>query len=159
MSDRINIDAGARTLGELSAWSKPGDSGPVLDFEQPARLKTILGRHLEKRLVVRLELDADRRSNQANKYLWGGVYADILQGLREMYAEGTERCPFQRAEDVHSAMKYLVLGEDVFKVGETEIRREVRTNVMTSEQFSKYVSRVKEIAAERWKIYVREPGE
>jgi hypothetical protein len=160
MSDRINIDAGPRVLGELVAWSKPGDSGPWLDFEQPARLKTLLAKHLEQQLIVTVELAKDRRSNQANRYLWA-CYREILIGVRAEYALKHEDCPWSEEEQVHEAMKHLILGEDVELVDVLGVRtlKKPSTKRLDSAQFSQYVTRVKNIAAEKWGIYCPEAGE
>lgn len=158
MTDTINIDQGERRLAVLSAWSKSGEDGPYLDFESPGRLKTVLARHPEKRLTVTLALDLDRRSNEANRYLWGVVYQEILTEIRGRYEEQGDACPWKRPEDVHRAMKYIILGDVEEDVLGVKIVHETPTRTMTTAQFSAFVERVKAIAAERWSIYVSEPG-
>lgn len=160
MKDRINIDAGARVLGQLTAWSKPSDSGPVLDFEQPARLKTMLAKCLEQRLVVTIEREKDRRSNQANRYLWA-CYREILSELSQVFVEKGLTCPWHDLEEVHEAFKYMILGEDVEEIDVlgVKVRSKPGTRYMDSGQFSAYVSKVKEIAASKWGIYCPEAGE
>ena len=153
MKDRVNLDGGERRLAVLSAWAKDG----ALDFESPGRLKTTLVRCEGKRLTVTLALDQDKRSNEANNYAFGVVYPEILTELREKAFREGWTVPWKKAEDVHVAMKYLILGEVEEEIGGVKVMRETPTRTMTTAEYHSYIERVKAFAAEKWGIYVSDP--
>lgn len=161
----------------MSTQSIDIDSKPEIHIELPARvvlvdLKPHLlpgegteGRWLASlaRFVGDVTLTLSRkkrtRSTEANAYLWGVVYEDILQGLRAIAQDAGERCPFADRDELHDAMKYLRLGVEVLNVNGVTIERPHPTRSMDSKEFTAYVDWLKKMAAERWRIYVREPGE
>lgn len=133
---------------------------PALVPESPSEWLAMLGRYAGKRVTVEVKPERKHRSATANAYLWGVVYPDVLAGLRELAFAAGEECPLKDAESLHSAMKYLLLGKVVRTLpGGVTVEDEAETKHMSSEAFGEFVSQVKSLAASRWGIYVREPGE
>lgn len=103
-------------------------------------------------IVVTVEPAEARRSNQANRYLWGVIYKEI-----ERYTE-------QSKEDIHDEMCARFTTETISYVNpttgemvETEVTR--RTSGMTVARFHKFVEDVKLFAQEFFGLTFEEPNE
>lgn len=164
MTDPIDLDARPLLTETVPVRFRRGENGrPVMEPADPSRWLSMLARILGKAESVEATATFSRakrtRSLAANAYLWAVVYPDILEGLRRVAQDAGERCPFADVEELHEAMKYVLLGVEVLRVGGVTVERPSTTRVMDSTSFSLFVSGVKRLAAERWSIYVREPGE
>lgn len=144
----------------FTARVQAGEGGrPALVPDSPADWLALLSRRVGKRVTVEIR-SAERRSNTANAYLFGPVYDDILAGLRAIAFDAGGVPPITTKAQLHSAMKFLILGKRVMTLpGGVEIEEDAETKGMDSTTFSEFIAQVKQIAAAKWHIYVREPGE
>lgn len=104
----------------------------------------------DKRWRVSVEPYAKKRSDSANRYLWGVVYPTIL---REAHLDGWQ------AEEVHEWCLGTVYGwETVEGLGRKRVRPIRRSSKLTTTEFKDYVERVQQIFAEKG-IYIPDPNE
>jgi hypothetical protein len=141
---------------DLEAKVELHEGKPRLVPESWSRWHTALGREVGRRVTVSITRHRMRRSAQANRYLWGVVYRELLQELRILAQDSGERCPFEDEQQLHDAMKYLFLGTEPVSIGGVEIQRPATTTTLDLEQFSAYISAIKRMAAQRWNIYISE---
>jgi hypothetical protein len=80
-----------------------------------------------------------KRTVRQNAYLWGVVYAVLLDGLRKLALEAGETCPFDSDEDLHEAMKHRFLGITVVTFLGESIELPPSTAKLSTRQFSGYV--------------------
>lgn len=157
--DLIDIDSAPDVIVELSALVEEQDGTPYLAPTNPTRWLSFLTPSVGQ--VVRLMLlrPKKRRTDPQNRYLWGGVYQDILHGMREKAQEADlPEPPFRSKEDVHQWGKWKFLRTvRVFPGGEEE---EVpgSTRKLSTKEFADYVEALSAWAAQRG-VYVRKPNE
>lgn len=159
-NDDIDIDRRPDIAIELHGRVRMEGLKPVLEpakHAEPAWLVKLA--RFEGDVTVTVSRAKKVRSQEANAYLWGVVYRDILAGLRQIALEAGEPCPFKDEQELHEAMVYVHLGTEVVRVKDVAIERPTRTRVLNSAQFSGYITALKAMAAERWRIYVRDAGE
>ena len=160
-TDTINIDdTGEVRLLEMPARVEmiEGHRHPRLIPANGGKWLSVLSRHLGKPgLRVVLLRAKQRRSQPQNRYLWGVVYVDVLEGMREKAIECGFEPPFASVDDVHEWGKWRFLRvKRVFPGGEIEeVAGSTRT---TLERFADYVSQLSAWAGERG-IYIRQPHE
>ena len=156
----VNIETRGVSVQELSARVVKDERGKPRLEPMPstvARWNAVLGRHAEKgplRLAVSRVSQA--RSLKQNALLWGCVYPQILEGLRELVLEAGERCPFPDEAALHDALKHRFLGVSVVKVAGEDFELPPTTTRLTIEQFSVYIRAVVEWASTIG-IYVEMP--
>jgi hypothetical protein len=98
-------------------------------------------------VVLTVEPERFNRSLRANAYLWGVVYATLAEW------SGHD------ADEIHEAMKRRFLGTREFTLPSgTRCSTTPSTACLDTEQFARYVDRVKQFAAEQG-CYVPDPGE
>jgi len=161
-----DIDNAGSASVESAARVVLRDGVPRLLPTDASRWLATLGELVGQPVRVTLTRQKAARSAAMNRLLWGPVYGDILAGLRQLAVEAGERCPFASKDDLHSAMKYLILGSTVTSVPRRRagavrwdtIELPSTTTKLTSEQFSAYIEGCCRWAAERG-VYVRQPGE
>lgn len=157
MPDTVDIDRKPTTEDVWAARVEPGDP-PTL---RPVGVMgwRVLRRFVGQNVVVRVERPKAVRSNAANAYLWGVVYPDVLEGLRELAQAHGERCPFVTTDDLHEACKFMFLGTRVVELpGAGQVEVPSTTTTLTTAQFSVYVDKIIRWAGER-AIPVRMAGE
>lgn len=157
MTDSIDLDRKPTREDVWAARVEPGDP-PTL---RPVGVMgwRVLRRFVGQNVVVRVERPKAVRSNAANAYLWGVVYPDVLEGLRELAAAHGERCPWETADDAHAAFKYMFLGTRVVTLpGAGQVEMPSTTTTLTTGQFAVYVDKIIRWAGER-AIPVRMAGE
>ena len=158
MSDTINLDdTGEVRLLEMPARAEMLDGRPRLIPRAPSRWLAVIKRNVGRDLTVVLVRAKQRRSHAQNRYLWGVVYRDILEGMREKAIEADMEPPFATVEDVHEWAKWRFLRvQRLLPGGEIEeIPGSTRTTI---ERFTDYVSQLSAWAAQHG-IYVRQPHE
>lgn len=155
----IDLDQRPYIVHDFWASVQVRDGRPVLVPTDQSGWRATLGKLADQVVKVTLQRARKRHSPEAQAYLWGVVYVDVLAGVREMFLNSPDGCPFADAEDVHKAMKYLRYGLEVVKLpgGET-IEREARTHPLNSKQYAEFIDFVRNWAATKG-IYTREPGE
>ena len=89
-----------------------------------------------KRIELSLGPKKQNRSLTQNAYLWGGVYPYIAEW------SGHD------VEEIHAAMKHLHCPRKEMAMPTGELVQVTSTRILTLEEFSEYVSRVKRWAAE-----------
>mgnify|MGYP001230933696 FL=1 len=100
----------------------------------------------DKPWMVTIEPYQRRRTEQQNRYLWGVVYATLLQHL-----------PGWRAEDVHEYMLGECFGwERLEGFGAIRLRPIRTSSKLNKQEFSDYVAFVQQKAAELG-IYIPDP--
>jgi hypothetical protein len=162
MGDVINIDSRGYTEELLYARVVADGRGRPCLEPMPgttSRWGAVLARHLDRgaiRLVV--SRIAQRRSGRQNRYLWGGVYDDILKGMKKAAGEMGCEAPFASDDDVHEWAKWKFLRVTrVFPGGEEEECARSTTR-LTVEEFGDYIEKIAVWGAERG-IYVHRPEE
>lgn len=157
--DTINLDdTGEVRLLEMPARAEMLDGRPRLIPLDSSHWLAVVKRNVGKPgLRVVLVRAKQRRSQAQNRYLWGVIYLDILEGMREKAVEADMEPPFASVEDVHEWAKWRFLRvQRVLPGGEIEeMAGSTRT---TLERFADYVSQLSAWAAQR-DIYVRQPHE
>jgi hypothetical protein len=88
-----------------------------------------------------------KRTAKQNRYLWGVVYAVLLDGLRKLALEAGEVCPFDSDEDLHEAMKHRFLGITLVTFLGESIELPPSTAKLSTRQFSGYVEGIARWAA------------
>ncbi len=110
MVDGIHIDRRGEVVTELAARVVKDVKGRPVLLPEPgtvSRWFAVLGRHAGKgTLRLTLSRVSQRRSDAQNRLLWGVIYAQVLDALRELALEVGESCPFRDAEDLHEALKH-----------------------------------------------------
>lgn len=147
--------------GEVSStlWARiaeDADGRPRLEAApgQVGRWNAVLKRHAGKGPIrLTLSRQSSRRSSGQNRLLWGVVYPQILEGLREQALERNMDCPFANVEQLHEALKHRFLGATVVRWGAESFKLPPSTVVLSIEAFSVYVRQVVEQAA-KWGCYV-----
>jgi hypothetical protein len=110
--------------------------------------------------VVNLVLYAPRkrRTLAQNRYLWAGVYRDVLDGMRRHCFEHGVECPFQDEDDIHIWAKHRFLRAEHVLPGGELLELCPSTTLLDTQQFSAYVERICAWAAEPPRgIYVHTP--
>lgn len=159
MSDAVDIDKRPHVQLELAARVALGSNCTVLEPVNSKTWSPALEALLGEVVSVTVTRAKRTRSGLQNNYLWGMVYPDVLSGLRELAVNAGGVCPFISANDLHEAMKYMVLGLEVITLpGAGTLARPSTTTKLDSAQFSDYVSRIIRWAGERG-ISVRAPGD
>jgi hypothetical protein len=105
-------------------------------------LKALIGEDV--RIILRRW---KKRTAQQNRYLWGVVYAVLLDGLRKLALEAGEVCPFDSDEDCHAAMKHRFLGISLVTFLGESIELPPSTAKLSTVQFSAYVEAIARWAA------------
>ena len=110
----------------------------VLVIDQPVRWRGVLARHKGRRVHLTVQREQQRRSLKANAYLWGCVYHELAE-----WSGHTE-------DELHEFFKekFLPKRELMFPTGE-EVPIHGTTRLLSMEEFSEYVSKVKLWAAEQ----------
>lgn len=159
MKDTVSLDAKPTKEESFSAKVAEREGRPVIvPYDQAAWIRT-LAKLKGLDVVVKIDRPKKTRSLQANAYLWAVVYPDVLDGLRELAVAAGEKCPFKDVDELHEAMKYMVLGVEVVEVpGVGTLERPSTTTTLTTGEFARYVDTIIRWAGERG-IPVRQPGE
>jgi len=91
-----------------------------------------------------------RRSDEQNRYLWGGVYPAILEAGGELLGGWT-------AEDLHEYLLGEIYGWEILEgFGRKRMRPIRRSSKMTASEFSSYVAQIQVRMAEHG-IFVPDP--
>lgn len=154
MSAGVAIDCRPFIAVELEAQiTRPAGVptlGPVPGLKASARwlaaLARILGKAEQVRVVVRIEREKPRRSQQANAYLWGVAYPVLLDGLRQIAMDAGEECPIRSLEHLHEVGKATFL--PAVKVAPGLVDRPT-TTTLNSAEFAAYVNALIGYGAER----------
>lgn len=156
----IDIDSKPYVVADIDGrvYMDPAAGYAKFDPESHPRWHSILGRCVDQPVRVRISRAKKRRSHEANAYLWGVVYVDILRGLRELAESVGELPVFTDEDDLHEALKWTFLRRVYALPGAGNLEAMPRSSKLSSAEFSEYVDKVKRWAAERH-IFVREPGE
>lgn len=109
-------------------------------------LARLLGKADQVRVVVRIEREKPRRSQQANAYLWAVVYPVLLDGLRQIAMDAGEECPVRSLEHLHEIGKATFL--PAVQVAPGLVDRPTTTTLNTAE-FAAYVNALVGYGAER----------
>ena len=150
------------------------DTGDVILLDMPARVElvggmprllptiggrwlAVLTRNVGKPLRIVLSRTKQRRSSPQNRYLWGVVYVDLLEGMRAQAIEAGMEPPFASVEDVHAWAKWKLLRERRVLPG-GEIEEVAGSTRCSSDRFALYISQLAAWGADR-AIYVRQPHE
>jgi hypothetical protein len=160
MRDTVDIDSKPTREDVFVAKVEVRGERPVLVPLDPQAWLSALGRIVGQFVTVRIERPKLRRSLAQNAYLWSVVYPDVLSGLRELAVNVGEECPFPDVDELHIAMKYMVLGLDVVRIPGTDqkLERPSTTTTLTTAQFANYIDTIVRWAGERG-IPVRAAGE
>lgn len=131
----------------IGGWLRRGKLD--VDREEVTRQ---LRAHEDCEVTITIEPAEVRRSNAANRYLWGVIYKEI-----EAYTE-------QPKEDIHDEMCVRFTTETISyanpKTGEmVELEVVRRTSGMTVGQFHRFVENVKLFASEFFGLTFEEPSE
>lgn len=95
-----------------------------------------------------------RRTNDQNDYYWGVVLPRIAEGIEELTGE------FWTKEDAHEAMKDRYLSETVSHPDGEFIAKRVRsTSSLNTTEFTDYIERCCQFAAEMLGIAIAMPNE
>lgn len=131
MSQPIPVWAG-RVEGGRIAWDSPHEAARYTRGLEGQRVDIEIRRHREK------------RSNQANAYLFGVVYPLIAEHLG------------YTTEEAHDALAwhFLRLGNP-----DDPLPRRRSTATLNTAEFSEYIETVKRFAAEQWGLYIPDAGE
>jgi hypothetical protein len=144
--DAINIDSRPDVAVEMPCRVELVDEEPFLIPHVKARWRAVLSRLAGKTVTVRI-IRTKKRSLPQNSFLWGVVYADVLEGLRALAEEAGEPAVFATDEELHEAMKWLFLKRQAVLPGGEVVEVPGRSSRLTVEQFSEFVSRVTAWAA------------
>lgn len=155
----IDIDERPEIVLEVDATVEEREGLPRIIPYDPSRWLSTLTRMMNTPVVVSFSRAKKRRSNEANRYLWGGVYRDVLAGLRGIAQDAREGQAFENKDQLHDFMKFRFLGTGKVTIKGVEYDCPARSSKLTTGEFHDYVQQVKAFVAERWQIYVREPGE
>lgn len=143
----VSVEAEARIIRSPSGVP---DLGPLPGLKASARwlsgLARILGKADQVRVVVRIEREKPRRSQQANAYLWAVVYPALLDGLRQIAMDAGEECPVRSLEHLHEICKATFL--PAVQVAPGLVDRPTTTTLDTA-QFAAYVNALVGYGAER----------
>lgn len=90
------------------------------------------------------------RSQNQNRYYWGSVLVDIIEGL-----EAKNGHPIDR-DELHTYLKWMLLPHKKIQVGDIEIEAVADTHTMTTDQFGEYLELVIAHAATEWGVEVKE---
>jgi len=107
-----------------------------LVLDQKERFRQAVEGFEGKRVELSLGPKKQNRSLKANAYLWGGVYPYIAEW------SGHD------VEEIHAAMKHLHCPRKEMAMPTGELVQVTSTRILTLEEFSEYVSKVKRWAAE-----------
>lgn len=157
-TDLVDIDAKPFVVCELEAEVETSDDRPRLVPRDTTKWRRALDK-ITGPVKVTIERLRPKRSSKANAYYWGVVLVDILIGLREIAVRVKEECPFEDADELHEALKYLYIGREVVMFQGKRVDREARTRHMDSKQYAAFVDYVRRWAAMEYGIYTREAGE
>lgn len=160
MNATINIDTKPYIVAEVGgrAYMDPARGHAVFDPESGPRWHSILARCVGQEFRVRVIRQKRRRTHDQNALLWGVIYPDILDGLRELAESVGELPVFVDEDELHEAMKWVFLRKVYVLPGAGNIEKPPRSSQLSVAEFSEFVDKVKRWAAER-NIWVREPGE
>jgi len=156
--DEIDLDdTGEVMLLDMLARVELVEHVPRLIPAIGAKWIAVLARNIGRPVRIVLSRAKQRRSSPQNRYLWGVVYSDLLEGMRAQATEADMEPPFATAEDVHLWAKWRFLRvKRVLPGGEIEeVAGSTRCN---GERFGDYVSQLSAWGAARH-IYVRQPHE
>lgn len=106
-----------------------------------ARWRAVLSRLAGRTVLVKV-IRTKKRSDPQNRYLWGVVYVDVLEGLRALAEDAGEAPVFTEDEDLHAAMKWLFLKRQRVLPGGEVLEVPGSSANLTMEQFSEFVSRI-----------------
>jgi len=97
-----------------------------------------------------------KRSLPQNDYYWGVICEMVKEGLRDAGYENV-RTP----EDAHEVLKYLFLKQQVYNKNTGELLAEIpgSTAVLNTYDFSQYIERIIQWAAEYLSIVIPYPNE
>lgn len=151
---KVNIDLRPTVLLEMRFTPRKNERGVAhLEAADKPRWRAFCERvfRLSKKgepynVRASFEHDPGIRTAGANRLLWG-TYRWILAGLREnflarrmetgrTYTEAELTCPFDDEDDLHSAMKNLILGQRVVVIDGEEMKLEPSTKKLDRDQFS-----------------------
>lgn len=152
----IDVDQRSEVVSEISGCVVRDVDGKPRLLPTPGtgtHWATVLERHAGKGpLRITLARIHERRSSAQNRMLWA-TYRQILDELRKLALEVGERCPFRTDQELHEALKYLLLGTTVVKVAGADMEMPATTTKLSVEQFSAYFEGVLKWAAEH-RIFV-----
>ena len=110
-------------------------------------IRTLAGQDID--ITVR---KATNRSNQQNRYYWGGVIPVVAEGLRQMGIRMT-------AEQTHDLLKYRFLKIE-FVTDDGEVLQSMgRSKDLDTAEFNQYIEDIKQWAGEYLHIEIPEPNE
>lgn len=104
-------------------------------------------------MAVRFERKRSRRSDPQNRYYFGIVIKEIGIRLRDLGHQWLED------EDVHEMMKQKFNFERIVSDHGEALDLPKSTASMTTTQFSEYIERVRQWAADFLEIYIPDPGQ
>jgi hypothetical protein len=158
VSELLDIDARPDVGVELEARMEADAAGegvivPLAGERWKRETRRLIGKSIRVTLTR-----WKKRSNQANKYYWGGVLGTLLVKLRELASDRGETCPFESDTALHEAMKHRFLGVKVIEfLGET-IEQPPSSARLSSTEFSAYIELIAAWAASIG-IYIPQPHE
>lgn len=110
-----------------------------------------------ERFVVTVEPFREKRSNRANRALWGPVYDSLMLQIAD--AVGYDRHERAAAKElIHEGLCAKYGGMTECPVTKQPVRK-FRTSKATVKEFSDYIEWVARYAAQEWGIVVELPGE
>lgn len=96
---------------------------------------------------------ADKRSNPQNRYYWGLVVPLIQKGIKDMGTELTK-------EETHEFLKARFNASDLVNKENGEvIQIPISTTRLNKEQFSEYIGKIQQFAAEFLQIVIPDAGQ
>ena len=153
--ETIDIDQSPDLMLDIPATVVKGDDGkPRLVPTNINQWRAALGRMVDRAVLVTLTRPKERRTTEANQYLWKGIYERLVLEFRAIAQDANERPAFDSKERVHEWCKYRFLGVETITVGGHEIERPATTTKLSPAEFSRYTNAIKELVAERWQIYI-----
>lgn len=128
------------------------ESGRIKNRETITKLFNSLG---DGTYLLRIFIRRKRTLPQ-NDYYWGVICEMVRDGLRDAGYEGV-RTP----EDAHEVLKYLFLKQQVYNKNTGELLAEIpgSTAALNTYDFSQYIERVIQWAAEYLSIVIPYPNE
>lgn len=94
----------------------------------------------------------NKRSNPQNRYYWGLVVPMVQHGIKEMGTEITK-------EECHEFLKSRFNYEELVNEDTGEVLQLPRsTTALNKEQFSEYIGKIQQFAAEFLGIVIPDPG-
>jgi len=129
------------------------DTGGAFRLHHRQRFDDWCRQNRGKDVAVRFERKRSRRSDPQNRYYFGIVIKEIGIRLRDLGHQWIED------EDVHEMMKQKFNFERIVSDHGEALDLPKSTASMTTTQFSEYIERVRQWAADFLEIYIPDPGQ